>query len=522
MTESSAAYKTAVVADARRTYIRAVINIIDPDIVFGSASVSSDAGYSKTAQLTDAEFVTGDNYTTLEKNRWLLDGTFDTIPDEVVRQVGVITGGISGTDGAFTEAQTATINFSGVETLQAITLQFSGSYYDGVPEDFTVTCGSQIFTKAGNTESRVEFSGFTIASPTSITVSVTKWSMPNRHARIIEIFPGLHEEWSGDDVCELSVNQQSNFAAAALPYGTATLSVDNTTRRFEPTSPDGIFKSIEERQGIDISIGVLLATGAVEYKQVGRYYQYSGGWKTGQNAMTIQWSLVDIVGLLADREYIPPSTLPTTAGGWIASVVGQLGKNFEADYVVNASLADVALSPDDRANVTGKRCADILSWIAMAVGGYIGADASTGKLALKSLPAVGGALLLDDLEKYPTVRANEDLGAIVFTLHDGNGTQYTVDGNAAASSATLSIDNPFIKTQAAAQAVAARILQFYGGNAFETVGRGDPAAEIGDVDTISITKSLTAKGRRYAQSFGFSGGVLKSCQSKFIEVKSTS
>ena len=51
MTESSAAYKTAVVADARRTYIRAVINIIDPDIVFGSPSVSSDAGYSQLPQL---------------------------------------------------------------------------------------------------------------------------------------------------------------------------------------------------------------------------------------------------------------------------------------------------------------------------------------------------------------------------------------------------------------------------------------------------------------------------------------
>lgn len=521
MIESSAGYKTAVVADARRTFVRAVINIIDPDIVFGSASVSSDAGYSKTAQLTDAEFVTGDNYTTLEKNRWLLDGTFDTIPDEIVRQVGVITSGISGSDGAFTEAQTATINFSGVETLQAITLQFSENYYDGVPEDFTVTCGSQTFTKAGNTESRVEFSGFTISSPTSITVSVTKWSMPDRHARIIEIFPGLHEEWSGDDVYELSVNQQSNFAAAALPYGTATLSVDNTTRRFEPTSPNGIFKSIEERQGIDISIGVLLATGAVEYKPLGRYYQYSGGWKTGQNAMTIQWSLVDIVGLLADREYIPPSTLPTTAGGWIASVAAQLGGNFTSEHTADAALSSVSLSPDNRASVTGKRCADILSWVAMASGGYITADAATGKLALKQIRSTGGTLALDDLEKYPVVRANDDLGAIVFTLHDGNGTKFTVAGNAAASSATLSIDNPFIKTQAAAQAVAERILKFYGGNAFETVGRGDPAAEIGDVDSISITRTQSANGRRFAQSFSFSSGVLKSCQSKFIEVKST-
>ena len=92
---------------------------------------------------------------------------------------------------------------------------------------------------------------------------------------------------------------------------------------------------------------------------------------------------------------------------------------------------------------------------------------------------------------------------------------------ATASSDTVSIDNPFIKTQAAAQAVAERILKFYGGNAFETVGRGDPAAEIGDVDTIAITRTQSANGRRFAQSFSFNGGVLKSCQSKFIEVKSS-
>ena len=519
MTESSAAYKTAVVADARRTYIRAVINIIDPDIVFGSPSVSSDAGYSQPPQLVDAEFVTGDNYTTMEKNRWLLNGSFDTIPDSVPRQVGAVTAGISGADGAFAEAQTATISFSGVETLQVITLQFSENPYDGIPEDFVVTCGSQTFTRTGNTKARVEIDSFTVTNPTSISISVTKWSMPNRHARIIEIFPGLHEEWSGEDIYQLSVNQQANFAAAALPYGTATLSVDNTTRRFEPTAPDGIFRSIEERQGIDLSAGVLLETGAVEYKPLGRYYQYSGGWKTGQNAMTIQWSLVDIVGLLADREYIPPSTLPATASGWIASVVAQLGSNLAANYSVDSSLASVALSPDSRANVTGKRCADILSYVAMAAGGYIVADAATGKLALKAIGTGGGSVTLDNLEQYPTVKANEDIAAVIFTLHDGNSTQYSVAGNAAASSATLSIDNPFIKTQAQAQTVAARILQFYGGNAFETVGRGDPAAEIGDVDIVEVADGNSVSARRSGQSFAFGGGVLKSCKSTFIEVK---
>ena len=155
----------------------------------------------------------------------------------------------------------------------------------------------------------------------------------------------------------------------------------------------------------------------------------------------------------------------------------------------------------------------------MAAGGYIVADAATGKLALKAIGTGGGSVTLDNLEQYPTVKANEDIAAVIFTLHDGNSTQYSVAGNAAASSATLSIDNPFIKTQAQAQTVAARILQFYGGNAFETVGRGDPAAEIGDVDIVEVADGNSVSARRSGQSFSFGGGVLKSCKSTFIEVK---
>lgn len=521
MIESSAAYKSAVKADYRRTLIKAVIEIIDPDIAYGSVSGSASAGYSMPEQVVDDEFVSQDNYATLELNRWTLDGSFEISPDTIEKEVGYIGKDVSGTDGTFETAQTVTINFSGVETLQSVTLSFSDNFYDGVAEDFTVIIGSTVKTITGNRSARVIIGDFTESSPTSITISVTKWSMPGRHMRIIEIFPGLHEEWSGDDIYSLSINQQANLAAVALPYGTATLAVDNTDRRFEPTSPTGIFKSIEDRQGIDISLGVMLPSGAVEYKKVGRYYQYSGGWKTGQNAMTIQWSLVDVVGMLSAREYILPSTLPTTASGWIASVVAQLGTNFLSQYVVDQTLASVALSPDSRENVTGKKCADILSWVAMAAGGYIVADASTGKLALKAIGNSGGSVALDDLESFPTVSANEDVAALIFTIHNGASElpQHTVAGNAPASSNTLSIDNPFIKSTTAADAVAARILKFYGGNAFDSTGRGDPAEEIGDADTLEIADGQTVSARRYAQSFAFGNGVLSGCKSQYIEVK---
>ena len=502
----------------RRTYVRAAVGIIDPDIVFTSVSGSDEAEYSQPEQVHDAVFDSGDTVMSLELNRVLLDGSFTPLQSDDVRQVGYVGLALAGDDGSFTETQTVTLNFSNVQTLQAITLGFSGNAYDGVPLAFTVTCGTQSWSYTANRSPRVVIEDFTVSSPTSITLSIESWSIPGRRVRIIEIYPGLYEEWTLDDLYALSVTQQANFAMTALPYGTCQLSVDNSDRRFEPSNPAGIFKSIEERQGIDISIGVELASGAIEYMRIGRYYQYSGGWKTGRNAMTIDWSLVDIIGLLSSREYIVPATLPTTVDGWIASIVGQLGTLFTSAYAVDENLASKTLSPDSRDNITGKKCSDIIMWVALAAGGYAVAD-NRGRLAVKELPTDGGSVTLDNIADYPTVSANQDIAFISFTLHDGAGTQYIVDGTAAASSNTISVDNPFIKTQAAADAAAQIILAFYGGNAYSTTGRGDPASEVGDVDTLSITDEISATARRVSQTFAYSEGVLQGCQATFIEVK---
>ena len=94
-----------------------------------------------------------------------------------------------------------------------------------------------------------------------------------------------------------------------------------------------------------------------------------------------------------------------------------------------------------------------------------------GKLAVKLLPTTGGSLTLDNMETYPTVRANEDIAALIFKLHDGSNTELIIPGNEPTSNNTVSIDNPFIKTSAQANTAAAVILQSYGGNMFETVGR---------------------------------------------------
>ena len=525
MIKSGQAYHAAITGDARRVLLRAVIDIISPDIVFQAGGTSGQIAWSNLLQLYDKVFDNPTKYATLERDRWILDGTWVPLPDspsQAEGQIGYIGNVLSGTDGTFSTAPWVELRFSGVSVLQACSVYFPGNAYDGVPEDFTVEVkqgGTAYHTRTytGNTEHHVALEGFTVNNPDAIRVTVTKWSRPSRRMRVVEIVPGVYETWDGGMIAEFSVKQQGNVAATALPYGTCTLKIDNLSRRFEPRSKTGIFQSIEERQGIDVSLGVRLADGTDEYKRLGIFYQYSGGWKTGDNGLTMQWTLVDIIGLMANREFIAPATLPTTLGGWIGALAAQLGVNFKDRWHVDPNYTALPVTVRVAEDLQGKKCGDILRWVCQATGTWPRSDASTGDLTAEPLWSEGNKVTLDNLNSYPTMKANEDVAALIFTLNDGAGTKYIVSGNATSSSETISIDNPFIKTEAQALAAARLILSTYGGNVLDLTGRGDPSSEIGDVETVWLDESQATTARLTMQTFQFSGGVMQGCQSQLLQ-----
>ena len=527
MIDASDAYRAAITGDARRIFLKAVIDMISPDLAYGTGNSSGESRYSKLEQLHDKIFNVDTKYATLEHNRWLLDGTWDIYPDspaDMVGQIGYVSDSIAGDDGTFAQNPWVELRFSGVSVLQACSVYFPGNSYDGLPQDFKVEVkqgGTAYFSKefTGNSDPSVSVNGFTVNNPDAIRITVSKWSIPHRRVRIPEILPGIYEIWDEDIIAEFGVKQQGNFSCLTLPYGTCTLKMDNLDRRFEPRSKAGLFQSIEERQAIDISIGTRLQDGTDDYKRIGVYYQYSGGWKTGDNGLTMQWDLVDIIGLLANREFIPPATLPTTLEGWIAALVAQLGENFKNRYTVDSNYAQTEIVANSADDVTGEKCGDVLRWVCMAAGVWPRADAETGYLAAEPFWNQGNKLDLDNLVSYPIMRANDDLAVLIFTIYGNNGNtaKYSISGNSTASSQTVTVDNPFIHTENQAITAARLILSCYGGNQYETTGRGGPTSEIGDVDTIWLDESSATTARRMMQTFNFSDGVLQGCQSTLLQ-----
>ena len=92
----------------------------------------------------------------------------------------------------------------------------------------------------------------------------------------------------------------------------------------------------------------------------------------------------------------------------------------------------------------------------MATGTWPRADAETGKLAVEPLWNQGSKITLENLVNYPTMKANQSLASLIFHLSDW--TEYVVSGNSTSSEKTVTIENPFLHTQAQALTAARLIL----------------------------------------------------------------
>lgn len=517
MISTSQAYREAITGDRRRVGIRAIVDLAGPDIVYGTAVSSGESPYSRSEQLHDKIFALGTPYATLEHNRWILDGSFDVAPPDEETQVGFESAGLFDENGEgrlYVEQP-----FSGLYILQACSVYFPDNDYDGYPVDFTVEVrqgGTAYYTRefTGNTERSVFLEGFTVHNPDAIRVTATRWSLPWRRMRVPEIVPGIYEVWTERDIGEMSVVQQGNFSTLSLPYGTYILSMDNSSRRFEPRRKNVLFQSIEERQAIDIALSVWTESGD-EYVPLGLGYQYNGGWKPSDNSLSMTWSLVDIIGLLQGRLFAVPEVLPTTLESWIALLVSQLGVNFAQRYTVDPDYAELPCTVLSRDALDGKKCGQILLWVCQATSTWPRADAETGKLAVEPFWSQGNVLSLDNLTAYPGLRANNDIARLDFTLSDG--TALSIPGTSSASPNTQSVQNPFLHTADSARKAAQMILSAYGGNQIENTGRGDPSSEIGDVTTVQLDESSATTGRLAYQTFRFSNRVLQGCQSRLIQ-----
>lgn len=507
---------------------RGTIDLIDPDIGYGLAVSADSSAYSKPEQLVDKIFDKADNYATLEWHRWGLDGSFNIYPDDpadLIGEQGFQGQALSEDDCTFADAWIEQ-PISNCRVLQVCSIWFSGEHCDGYAVDFKVEIfsGSSVLWSSAVTyninSTCVVFGGFTVYNPTAIRFTPTRWSLPKCRLRCIEIVPGIYERWTGDNFTGIDWVDECDPSCLTLPYGSGAIGVNNMDRRFEPRNKDGVFSSLTDRQGQWLEVGPQLPGGHIEYKPIGFLYLFGDSWHTGDNAINIQWRVTSIIGLLAHRKYNPPAVLPTTFSGWLESVTSQLGENFKNRYSVanNLGTTPMICNASDVANVV---VGDLLRWICMAAGAIVGypvyprMDPSTGYLLADVIrDNICQAITVDNLSSYPSMAARGDIASLFFRVGDA---EYVFAGTKTSAERTENIENPFITSRTLAARAAGNILRFFGGNVYQLVGRGNPAGELGDVDSISLDKMQDVSARRIRQQLRIQDGVMAEVISELID-----
>lgn len=524
MIKRSDAAERAITDITRRMTVRATFDLKDPDAVVTDTETNSDGKYSRIKQIYDTipdqnQLLIG----TLEKDRMQLDGYWMLPPDNPAdlsnEQMGWWCGTLSGADGTFTEPYPyVEMTFRNVSILQVFTVWFSQNWYDGYGVDFRLdiySADTLAFSRTitSNTEYKVIVDKFTVYDPTRARLTVLKWSKPFYYPRVSELYLGLFERWTGREIANVDVLTESTFTGLSLPYSTCDFEVHNLNRRFDPYAPDSIFQSIEERQAIPIDWGVYLPNGTIEWIPGGWYYQQSGGWEIKD--LTVKWSLVDIVGMLVKRNYTAPETLPTTLGGWVASIVACMGENLAERYIVDDDVKDFALTAKAE-DVKGKTCGEILRFACQASATWPHQDFSTGFLRVSKRGYESGANIDGtNLAEWPTMEANDDIADITFALD--NDKSVTFPGTSTESDTSLTVDNPFVHTTDDARRVVSNILSQYGGRKFSIKSRGNPASETGDIDTVATMFGTTISARRYKHQLKLENGIMHNLPAYLIQ-----
>lgn len=534
MINASDAYRVAVCADTRRTVVRVETDVTDPDARYVDTAGSAQAVISVPEQVWN-NHDSLDPYATLERNYWLLDGSMDLFGDNgkrnsVYDKIGWVSDAICGNSGTFAAPQSMQMRFSYSGLLQFATIFFPDDVNNGVPADFTVSVmAGEIevvrWSVQGSKETETFAEGFEAYNPDRIILRITKWSVPGRRARLRHILPGYRIVWSGDDIASLTIEQNTDPSCATMPYGTCKLSIDNSGRKFEPRNKEGFFRSIQARQMVEVWIGLYVGD-RIDYKRAGRFYQHSGGWSTSDNGLSIDWDLVDIIGLLADRDFALKDQVPKTLDGWASAIVGQLGLNFADRYAIDADYRDRPVTVKWVSTLKEKKTGDLIRCLALATGTWARADAETGLLTFEPLWDQGVRMSLDNMLAYPTMMENEDVGTITIIkpeVIEGRGKTIIEEetavfgGTNPAASKAISVESPFINEDTDTSEMHRWILLQCGGNAYDITWRGDPTAECGDVVTVELDESHATSARLIEQTFDFSDGVMSKCKARLIQ-----
>lgn len=254
-------------------------------------------------------------YATGELNLHVLDGSFTLPPSsEPYKDGGLISYGI------VSDSNYPVISFEFPKNTHkafqpGITIVWSNSL-DEYATDFIVRAfgkdeesddwGGSSYTVAnvqGNKDVYCEIPADFTLNPDELwrfDITVKKWSIPNRRARVEWIFFGFKKVYDKKDIVSYTHTSSRDPISGQLSKDSIEFSLDNSDKKWDAINPRGMFRYLYERQEVDVRYGMDV-DGETQWINGGKFYLSE--WSVPSNGLEASFTARDALEFMMTSNY---------------------------------------------------------------------------------------------------------------------------------------------------------------------------------------------------------------------------
>ena len=349
-------------------------------------------------------------YGTLEREQWLMDGSFSFFP-EVPEQYfwGLWSTTQSDKSGVFADPPVLDITFTQDHSSSGLTLHFYSP-----TEDWASHVKIQWFSQDGGLISTALFQpnavdyycAKKVENYRRIRIYFLETNRPGRYLKLAGIDYGVYLHFSGHEIVEAHVLEECDPISSEISINTLNVSLYNKEGRFSILNPEGYFDVLQHKQKFTIWEDVkqdARSTSSVSYC-MGTFYL--SDWSNSGDTLA-DFSAVDAIGLL-DGSPFDGGIYNTTAAELAEAILA--GYSYTLDESLAAERVQGYIAAGTRR--------EALQQLAFAIGAVV--DCSRGELIrIAPAPSKASGMITYDrkLQDGSKVTLNPLITAVAVTAH---------------------------------------------------------------------------------------------------------
>ena len=349
-------------------------------------------------------------YGTLEREQWLMDGSFSFFP-EVPEQYfwGLWSTTQSDKSGVFADPPVLDITFTQDHSSSGLTLHFYSP-----TEDWASCVKIQWFSQDGGLISTALFQpnavdyycAKKVENYRRIRIYFLETNRPGRYLKLAGIDYGVYLHFSGHEIVEAHVLEECDPISSEISINTLNVSLYNKEGRFSILNPEGYFDVLQHKQKFTIWEDVkqdARSTSSVSYC-MGTFYL--SDWSNSGDTLA-DFSAVDAIGLL-DGAPFDGGIYDTTAAELAEAILTGYSYTLDESLAAERVLGYIA---------AGTR-REALQQLAFAIGAVV--DCSRGELIrIAPAPSKASGMITYDrkLQDGSKVTLNPLITAVAVTAH---------------------------------------------------------------------------------------------------------